>query len=426
MNSPSQKRKIAVAVTHRAPYGRLKSVLRAIQEHPHLELQIVVGNPVFMQQLLFALWHGDRIAVRKHLPWYLRTRLKTFFSGEAHLNRVDYLSGLIRRDGFPIAARLPVFFEGGNLAMMTKSVGMGLLQMPAILEKLKSDMVLVNADRFEMLSFAAAAAFMNLPLAHIQGGEVSGTIDETVRHVITKMAHLHFPTTEASKERLIKMGEDPQTIFMTGCPTIDVLKHIDYDDIDQLFARNGPGYGDDINLRKPFLLVIHHPVTTEYSLAQQHVHETLEAVREIGMPTLLLSSNLDAGSDGVSSEIRSFAGTHRLPSFKLIKNLLSEDFYRVLKRATVAVGNSSSFIREGSALGTPVVLVGTRQRGREHGANVISDVPYDRIAIKKSIEQQIAHGPYLPETLYGDGRAGARIAEILATANPSLQKQITY
>ncbi len=416
-----QKRKIAVVVTHRAPYGRLKPVLRAIAAHPQLELQVIVGIPMTMRRLWAALRHSKVESFRQTIPWYVRARLKTFIGG-GDVSRHELLSRMIRKDGFKVDRYLPMFLDGGDLVTMLKVQANVLLELPGILKSLKPDVLLVHADRFEMLPVAMVGATLNIPVAHTQGGDVSGAIDESIRHSITKLAHIHFPTTNRSKERLIQMGEDPRYIFMTGCPTVDALKELDLSIDDGIYDRNGKGFGDRIDFSRPFLLVLQHPVTAEYAQAKENMEALLSSVREIHMPTLLFWPNLDGGTDGASAAIREFIKDHGLPSLSLYKNFNSEDFYRALNAASVAVGNSSSFIREGSCLGTPVVLVGTRQRERERAENVL-EVGYVRDEIVEAIKRQLARNKYQTSLLYGNGNAGVQIAELLATITlPNLQK----
>ncbi len=418
----TNKKKIAVAVTHRTPYGRLRPIMKAIQENPNLELQVMVGSSVFRHHLFFALRNSDIRSIIRLLPFYFRSKILSFFFGKSFLDKDELLAKMIIQDGFSINERIPIFLEGGNLTTMTKSVGAGIFNLPKILETLKPDIVLVHADRFEMLSIAIASSLMNIPIAHTQGGDVSGTIDETVRHAITKLAHIHFPTTNKSKERLIRMGENPNSIFMVGCPTIDVLKKIDLNIDENIYIRNGVGYGKEIDLTKPFLLMLHHPVTTEYALTKTDMQEVLESVRTINMPILLFWSNIDAGSDGASEAIREFIKNPYPAGLTLYKSFNSEDFYRALNASAVAVGNSSSFIREGSYLGTPSVVVGSRQNGREYSKNII-EVECKREKIIPAIKIQLSHGKYKQSNIYGDGNASEKIANILATVNPSAQKK---
>lgn len=419
--SHGHKRKIAVAVTHRTPYGRLKPIMRAIAAHPDLELQVIVATPLSFHNVLSAIRHGDIPSLRKSLPWFVRARIRTLWGGAAEVSKVDLLSRLVIADGFTIAAHVPLFVEGRNLKSMAKSVGVGLLELPEVLQKLASDILLIHADRFEMLSFAIAGSLMNIPIAHTQGGDVSGTIDETTRHAITKLARIHFPTTARSKERLLKMGEDPKNVFFVGCPTIDALKELDLSIDASVYERNGKGYGDLLDFSNSYVLVLQHPVTTEYAENANMMTETLEALRSLRMPTLLFWPNIDAGADRASKVIREFIDSHELPALSVHKTFSSEDFYRALNNAAVAIGNSSSFIREGSYLGTPAVLVGSRQQGRERAENVI-EVPPEREAILAAARSQLAHGKYPESKLFGEGNAAKKIADILATVEIPSQK----
>ena len=411
------KRNIAVVITHRTPYGRLRSVLRAIKAHPDLELKIIVGVPVS----LYHLWSGLKHTASfwRALPWYVRARLKTIWQGHAGH---ELLPRLIVDDGFSIDRYLPMFIESGNLESMLTVQANVLYELPRILGELKPDVLLVHADRFEMLPVAMVGAELNIPVAHTQGGDVSGTFDEIARHAITKLSHIHFPTTEISKERIIQMGEDPRYVFMTGCPTIDVLTGIDLSIDDKLYERVGKGYGDQIDMRKPFLFVLQHPVTSEYAHSRANMEALLKAVQKINMPTLMFWPNIDGGTDGASAAVRTFLENHTLPKLALYKTFKPDDFYRALNAASVAVGNSSSFIREGSYLGVPAVLVGTRQDDRERAEN-ITTVGYSTSDIVAATRKQLSHGHYKPSNLYGDGTASKKIANFLATIQlPSTQK----
>jgi UDP-hydrolysing UDP-N-acetyl-D-glucosamine 2-epimerase len=382
------KRRICVVVASRANYGRIKSALTAIRNHPGLELQLVVG-------------------------------------ASALLTRYGPAINVIRADGFePVAC--PYFVvEGENPTTMAKSTGLGIVELSSIFENLKPDIVLTIADRHETLSTAVAATYMNIPLAHTQGGEVTGSIDESVRHAITKLAHIHFPATVEAKERLLRLGEDPETVFWTGCPALDIVVQTETRmDVD-LFRKYG-GVGPEFDLSRGFLLVVQHPVTTEYGCGREQVRETLEAVRELNRPTVWLWPNVDAGSDEVSAEIRRFREQYpRSPYLHFFKNFSPEDYVKVLASCRCIVGNSSSGIREGALLGTPCVNVGSRQQGRERGVNVV-DADYDRRSILTAVQRQCEHGRYEPDYRFGDGHAGKRIADCLAAVQPRLQKRITY
>jgi UDP-hydrolysing UDP-N-acetyl-D-glucosamine 2-epimerase len=267
---------------------------------------------------------------------------------------------------------------------------------------------------------------MNISLVHIQGGEVTGSIDDKVRHAITKLADYHFVSTKLAAERVGRMGERADRIFVTGCPSIDLAVEVkkspklDFDP----FAKYG-GVGSLAHLEDGYVVVMQHPVTTEYSDARHHVQETLEAVYDLGLPALWFWPNVDAGSDGTSKDIRAFREHQRSQNFHFFKNMEGTDFLRLLWNSKCLVGNSSVGIRECSFLGVPVVDIGSRQAGRERGPNVV-DAYYDRQAIRKAAETQISRGPYPSDLTYGDGQAGRRIADLLATLEPVGEKRLVY
>jgi UDP-hydrolysing UDP-N-acetyl-D-glucosamine 2-epimerase len=268
---------------------------------------------------------------------------------------------------------------------------------------------------------------MNVPVAHVQGGEVTGSIDEKVRHAVTKLANLHFVANSHCAERVIRMGESPSAVHVTGCPSIDLAAEV----MSELrlsfdpFERYG-GAGPRLNLdEQPYLVVMQHAVTTEYDVTPDQIRETVAAILDLQMPTLWFWPNVDAGSDWVSKGIR-LMREHENPDFiHFFRNMPPEDFLRVLAHAACIVGNSSAAIREGSFLGVPAVNIGTRQAGRDRGRNVM-DVEYDRQQIISAVQQQVHHGHYPSEHIYGDGRAGERIAEHLATAKLTVEKRLYY
>jgi UDP-hydrolysing UDP-N-acetyl-D-glucosamine 2-epimerase len=267
---------------------------------------------------------------------------------------------------------------------------------------------------------------MNIPVVHVQGGEVTGSIDEKVRHAVTKLSNLHLVSTQVAAERVRKLGEAPETIVVTGCPSIDIAAEVmttpalDFDP----FVKYG-GVGPSTDLSKGYLVVMQHPVTTEYEEARRQVEETLYAVHKMGLPILWFWPNVDAGSDGTSKGIRVFREREKPDNLHLFRNMFPEDFLRLLVHSTAIVGNSSVAIRECSFLGVPAVNIGTRQHGRERGANVI-DVDHDRSAIADAIRQHISHDRPKADHLYGDGDAGRRIADCLAKAPLTIEKRLTY
>jgi UDP-hydrolysing UDP-N-acetyl-D-glucosamine 2-epimerase len=383
-------RRICVVVGSRANYSSIKSALRAIKEHPALELQLVVG-------------------------------------ASALLDRYGSVVDLIERDGFRADARVHMLIEGETPVTMAMSTGVGLIELPQVFSTLNPDVVLTVADRFETMATTLAAAYMNIPVAHTQGGEVSGTVDESVRHAVTKFAHVHFPASPGAAKRIERLGEDPDRIFQVGCPRIDLVAEILGDDDGDLDAAlSAGGAGDRLDLSEPFLLVSQHPVTTEYGSGEAQITETLAAVAETGAQAVVLRPNADAGSDDVARGIQRWREAGKGTRMRFFNNLPIDVYVRLLQKTRCLVGNSSSGIREACYVGTPVVNIGSRQNGREHGDNVVH-VPHDREAIVAAVRAQQSHGPWPRQSLYGDGRSGARIADILARLGPiEVQKRITY
>jgi UDP-hydrolysing UDP-N-acetyl-D-glucosamine 2-epimerase len=383
------KRKICVVVTARPSYSRIRTALQAIAAHGGLELQLVVAASALLER------YGSAVQA-------------------------------IERDGFEIRHRVYMVLEGENLVTSAKSTGIGLSELATVFDNLTPDAVVTIADRYETLATAVAASYMNIPVVHVQGGEVTGSIDEKVRHAVTKLSNLHLVATDAARERVIRLGEPEDTVVVTGCPSIDIAAAVrarpalDFDP----FRKYG-GVGPREDLSKGYLVVLQHPVTTEYDEARGQVEETLHAVRDIGVPVLWFWPNVDAGSDGTSKGIRVFREQERSDNFHFFRNMSPEDFLRLICGATALVGNSSVAIREGSFLGVPAVNIGSRQDGRERGRNVI-DVGHDRSAIGAAIREHMRRGRPPSDPLYGDGRAGERIADCLATAQLTVRKRLTY
>jgi UDP-hydrolysing UDP-N-acetyl-D-glucosamine 2-epimerase len=382
-------RKIGVVVTARPSYSRIRSVLRAVQDHPDLELQLVVGASALLDR------YGN---VVKHME----------------------------RDGFDVASRVYMVVEGENLAAMAKTTGLGLIELTTAFDNLRPDVVVSVADRYETLATAVAAAYMNIPLAHIQGGEVTGSIDEKVRHAVTKLSDLHFVANDIARDRVIRMGEDPDTVFNTGCPSIDVVTEMlqrGDEPFDPYELYGGVGSTPDIS--GGYSVVLQHPVTTEYGEARTQMAETMQAVAAFGRPALVFWPNVDGGSDGTSEAIRSFREQHGDENTHFFKNMTPEDFLRLLKGSKCIVGNSSVAIRECAFLGVPAINIGTRQSGRDRGGNV-TDVGYDRTAIAEAMSGAWNAGAKKTDTLYGDGKSGPRIAELLATLPLKHEKRLSY
>lgn len=383
------KRKVCVVVTARPSYSRIKTALKAIQKHPNLELQLVVA-------------------------------------ASALLDRYGNAVSFIEQDGFEVAARVYMVLEGENLMAMPKTTGLGLLELATVFDNLKPDVVVTVADRYETLATAIAASYMNIPVVHIQGGEVTGSIDEKVRHAVTKLSDFHFVSSEAAGRRVIRMGEDPKRVFVTGCPSIDLAAEVMKDPTLNFnpFEKYG-GVGEKVDISNGYLVVMQHPVTTECELGRAQIMETLHAVRDVGLPTMWFWPNVDAGSDGTSNGIRAFREREYPNNIRFFKNMAPTDFLRLLYKCRCLVGNSSVGIRECAYLGVPVVNIGTRQNGRDRGSNVL-DVNYNRKDIIAAIKRQTGNGRYASNPIYGTGKAGHRIAENIATIPLITEKRLTY
>ena len=238
---------------------------------------------------------------------------------------------------------------------------------------------------------------------------------------------MHFPANALAAERIIRMGEDPATVHVVGCPRVDLVAEIVRTNghLDSAEWLDREGAGAHITLDEPFLLVSQHPVTTEYGQGERQIGETLAALDELHMPTIMLWPNADAGSEEIARGMRKFREQSRRDYIRFYKNFPIETYVRLMISCACAVGNSSAPLREGSFIGVPTVNIGTRQCGRDRGSNVV-DVECDRAQIVEAVKRQIAHGRYASDNLYGDGEAGGRIAGVLAVAPLRVQKRLQY
>jgi UDP-hydrolysing UDP-N-acetyl-D-glucosamine 2-epimerase len=386
-NEACGRRRVCIVVHSRANYGRVKSVMRELKSDPRVELQLVVG-------------------------------------ASALLNRTGNVVNVIEKDGFEITACAPFIVEGNTPVTMAKSTGLGIIELATLFENIRPEIVVTVADRFETMATAISASYMNIPVAHIQGGEVTGSIDESVRHAVTRLSHLHFPATERAAQYLVRMGEDPERVFWVGCPSIDTIATIDLSMPGDFFLRN-MGTGNPPRPNEPYVVVLQHPVTTEYGDGLAQMSETLEAVRELGMRAVCLWPNIDAGADDISKGLRLLREWKLDQHFSFFKNFPVEDYARLIANCSCLIGNSSSALREGAFMGVPAVNIGSRQQWREHADNVIN-VPHNAEAILAAARRQIAHGRYPQSTLFGDGTAGRRIAKALAVAPLDVVKVLNF
>ncbi|MBN1897584.1 MAG: UDP-N-acetylglucosamine 2-epimerase (hydrolyzing) [Spirochaetes bacterium] len=384
-----KKRKIAVVITSRASYARVKSLLKAISKNKNLELILIGAASLILEKY-----------------------------GNAHM--------IMEKEGFKINEKVYMVIEGENPATMAKTVGVGIIELATIFDNYKPDIVVSIADRFETVATAIAGSYLNIPIAHIQGGEITGSIDEKVRHAVTKFASAHFVSNEFAFKRVRQMGEPEDTIYITGCPSIDLADAVLKDpEMKFKFFEKYGGVGDIIDLNKDFIVVMQHSVTTEFSHAYEQMWETLMAVDSVGIPAIIMWPNMDAGSDRISKAIRTYRELHKPQHVHFFKNFQPQDFLKLLLRSKGIVGNSSVGIREGSFLGVPAVNIGNRQLGREQADNVVN-VDYDRKKITQAIKNHIIKNQRFPSShLYGDGTAGEKIAGLLSKIDIKVEKRFT-
>ncbi len=384
-HTKKRKRKICFVITSEIHYARNKLVLEALRDRKDVDLQIVVGASAILPI------HGN-------------------------------VPALLARDKFPCSAKILMTLEGSTPLAMAKTAGLGMSEFASVFDSLSPDIVVVRGDRYEVLSAAIAAAYLNIVVAHIEGGDVTGTIDESVRHAITKLAHIHFATNEIARVRLLRMGENPKFIFNVGSPEIEFIVRstdrmkVNSDTINRL------GVGGIIDTKKPYIVIMYHPVTTEYGSNGEHAETLLNAVQELDVPAIWFWPNVDAGADEVSRAIRSFREKNMPDKIRFIKYLPPEEFHGLVSASQCLVGNSSAGIKECSYFGIPVVNIGTRQNGRVRAENV-RDVPYKRKAIFAALTMQIAHGKYKRSSIYYKKNTSKKIAHVLVTVSPPIQKR---
>ena len=385
MQKTKKKRKVCFVITSEIHYARNKLVLEALRARKDVDLRIVVGASAILPV------HGN-------VPL------------------------LLARDKFPCSAKILMTLEGSTPLAMAKTAGLGVSEFASVFDSLSPDIVVVRGDRYEVLSAAIAAAYLNIRVAHIEGGDVTGTIDESVRHAITKLAHIHFATNEVARARLLRMGENPKFVFNVGSPEIEFISRSKGKIKTNNDTVNRLGVGGIIDVRKPYIVVMYHPVTTEYGSNGEHAETLLRAVQELNMPAIWFWPNVDAGADEVSRAIRSFREKSKMDRTRFIKYLSPEEFHGLVSASRCLIGNSSAGIKECSYFGVPVVNIGTRQNGRARAENV-RDVSYEKRAILIALKAQITRGKYKRSEIYYKKDTSKKIAKILASVSPPIQKR---
>lgn len=382
-----KKRKILFVTERRTDYSRLKSIMKAVQKSKNLELQLVVTGI--------------------HL-------LKNFGETKKY----------IEKDGFKIDAVLPMFSDNDkdNGSSMVKGLSRVLNGMPEIIEKLKPDILFAGFDIGANFAAAITAMHLNVHVVHHEGGERSGTIDEVLRHAITKFSHVHFACSEESVKRIIKLGEDSKYVFNVGVPSIQTIKDIEYWSKEKIFKK----YRLDPN--KKLIIFLQHSVTTEVDSVENQIHESAKALDKIinkyGAQAIAIYPNNDAGGRRIVKFLEK-------SGIKVFPHIDRDDFFRLMKVADVLVGNSSAGIHETPTFGLPTVNIGTRQQYRERGVNVI-DADYDANDIEKAIKKSLLDKKFINKTKkgknpYDQGNSAEKIVKILEKIKlPPIQKVITY
>ena len=382
-------KKILIITGTRADYGRFKTIINSINESKELELKL--------------------LATGMHL-----------------VPNNGYTINEIINDGYTIDATVDMIINGDSGATMAKSLGMGIIGITQAIESIKPDLIMILGDRGEALAGAIVGAHMNIPVAHIHGGERTGTVDESLRHATTKLSHIHFPATEESKERLIKMGEKPEYIFNVGSPGLDAILNIDY--LDKNLVKDKLGF--DTN--KPVIVMAQHPVTSEIDEIEEQIKETISAIEEMKLQTVIIYPNSDSGGDKIIKEINKLERKN-YDFIKTFKNLKYEEYLNLLNSCDVMIGNSSSGIMEAPSFKIPAVNIGTRQNGRERANNII-DCDYVKKDIINGIDKALNDKEFIRQVSmcknpYGDGNTGVRICEVLEKLELDkkiVQKEITY
>lgn len=378
--------KISTVIVNRANFGRLKPVLLELDQKENIDLNIICSGTMPLERYGMAIKDVEAAGLK--------------------VDRIVYCE-----------------LDGGSNYTMSQSIALSIQEHSRVFLEEKPDFLLVIGDRYEALGAVIAAAYMNISIIHLQGGETSGCLDECARHAISKFAHYHFPATERSREFLVKMGENVEDIFNYGCPVADVIPPLGQKLPEDIFKL---GVGADIDINQKYLLVIFHPDTFLTNKQEEdYTNQILNALVEIGMPTIWLWPNIDAGSDNISKVLRVYREKHGDSWLRLIKNFSPEKYQLVLQNAACAIGNSSSFVRDSTFTGVPVVLIGDRQEGREMGDNILK-ADYAAKDIKEKILTQLKNGRYSQTSIYGQVGASKRIADQIAKLTPKIRKRLQY
>ncbi len=380
-------RRIMCVTGRRAEFGLARSVFEGIQAHPGSELQLLVTADHLLPEF------GDT-------------------------------ARLVEESGLPVAGTVRAAPSDDTRSAMAKVVGEQVLGIREQVEALHPDILLALTDLGHALATAIVGQYMGIPVAHLHGGDVSGNVDDAVRHAVTKLSHLHFAVSAVSAERIVRLGEEPWRVHVTGAPGLDSILHAELPPRGRTEELVGLAVGEE------YLLLLMHPESEDAEGAGERMRLVIDAALSSGLPLAVVYPNADAGGRAVIAAIESYAGDERVRAFP---NLVREDFLAIMRDASAMVGNSSSGILEAPSFKVPVVNIGDRQLGRERACNVI-DVPFDAGAIAAGIARVLRDADYRSalercDSPYGDGHAGERIVGLLVDTpidERLLLKRMTY
>lgn len=388
-SNSNNKRKICFIITSFIHYSRSFLILDELRKRNDVDLHIILAGAILLSK---------------------------YASKDANIKDI------LRKDGINNIHEVHFNLDGGKKITQAKTAGLGVIEFSSFFNHINPDLIVVRGDRFEVLSAAVAAAYMNIPIAHIEGGDISGTLDESVRHAITKLSHIHFATNDPAKNRILKMGERPEYVFNFGSPDIEVVHRIINEENNNGFDIAQTGSGFEFQPEKDYLMVTYHPVTTEIDKLAENTSVLLEAVHNTGLPILWFWPNFDVGSEEISHELRAFKDQVSDHKIRFMRHIHPQKFIRLLKNTKCFIGNSSAGIKECSYLGIPVINLGSRQNNRLRAENVV-DAGFTKEEIVNALEKQLKIGRYPVSDIYKiDESPSKKIADVLAEIDLYIQK----
>ncbi len=385
-NTQKQKRKVCFIITSFIHYARGFLILEELKKRDDVDLHIIIGGTALLSK---------------------------YSSNYAHVRKI------LESEGYENIYETHFNLEGDSNVVKAKTAGLGVIEFSLLFNNIQPDVVVVRGDRFEILSAATAASYMNISIAHIEGGDLSGTLDESVRHSITKLSHIHFTTNEPAKKRVLRMGEKKEYVFNFGSPDVEVVHRVA--NSNGIVDLSKTGSGAKVDTKKDFLMIMYHPVTSNLKKIKKHTKDLLEVIHETGIPSVWFWPNFDAGAEEISHEIRHFKDNTLDHKIRFMRYLPPKEFLSLLKNTKCLIGNSSAGIKECSYLGTPVVNIGNRQNKRLQTDNVL-DVDEHNESIKSAIKKQLDVGVCGGSDLYYKGDTSKKIAEKIATVDLYTQK----